>query len=68
MKLYNSLTRKKEDFKDSNLEYKEKEEYKYKIHCKKCGKLFYRKRLQKNFVKKFRCSKCLGRLKILESK
>ena len=59
---------KKEDFKDSNLEYKEKEEYKYKIQCEKCKKIFYRKRLQKNFVKKFRRSMCLGKLKILESK
>lgn len=59
---------KKEDFQDSKLEYKEKEEYKYKIQCKKCHKIFYRKRLQKNFIKKYRCSKCLGKLRILEIK
>ena len=59
---------KKEDFKDSNLEYIEKEEYRYKIQCKKCDKIFYRKRLQKNFIKKYRCSKCLGKLDILEIK
>lgn len=57
---------KKEDFQKSNLEYKEKEEYKYKIKCEKCDKIFYRKRLQKNFTRKYRCSKCLGKLKILE--
>ena len=61
---------KKLDFEKSNLEYnKEKEEeYKYKIQCEKCGIIFYRKRLQENFVKKYRCSKCLGKLKILEVK
>ena len=70
-KLWYSISRtgnKKEDFKDSNLQYKEKEEYKYKIHCKKCDKIFYRKRLQKNFIRKYRCSNCLGKLKILEIK
>ena len=59
---------KKEDFQDSNLEYKEKDEYKYKIHCEKCDKTFYRKRLQKNFIKKYRCRKCLGNLKIIKIK
>ena len=59
---------KKEDFQDSNIKYEERDEYKYKIQCEKCDKIFYRKRLQKNFIKKYRCSKCLGKLKILESK
>ena len=62
------LGSKKEDFQDSNLEYKEKEEYKYKIQCEKCGKIFYRKRLQKYFIKKYRCTNCLGKLKIIEIK
>lgn len=59
---------KKEDFQDNNIEYEERDEYKYKIQCEKCDKIFHRKRLQKNFIKKFRCSKCLGKLKILEIK
>ena len=50
---------KKEDYNKSNIEYNEKEEYKYKIKCKKCGQMYYRKRLNKNFVKKYRCSKCM---------
>lgn len=56
------------DFEKSNIQYnKDKDEkYKYKIKCEKCGIIFYRKRLQKNFIKKFRCSKCLGKLKVLE--
>lgn len=57
---------KKEDFQYSNLDYKEKEEYKYKIQCERCDKVFYRKRLQKYFTRKYRCSKCLGKLKIVE--
>ena len=58
---------KKEDFEKSNLKFEEKEAYKYKIQCEKCGQTFYRKRLVKNFIKKYRCSKCLGKLKIIEN-
>lgn len=57
---------KKEDYIKSNLEYIEKEEYKYKIKCEKCEKIFYRKRLPKNFTRKYRCSNCLGKLKVTE--
>ncbi len=49
---------KKEDYDNSNLEYEEIENYKYKIICKDCGQFFFRKRLNKNFVKKYRCGKC----------
>ena len=68
-KLGYNITRvgnKREDFEKSNLEYIEKEEYKYKIQCEKCSKIFYRKRLQKNFTRKYRCSSCLGKLKVIE--
>ena len=68
-KLGYNITRvgnKKQDFEKSNLEYIEKEEYKYKIECEKCGKIFYRKRLAKNFIKIYRCSNCLGKLKVEE--
>lgn len=54
---------KKQDFEKSNLEYTEKEEYKYKIKCKNCNKIFYRKRLKKDFIKRYRCT-CLGKLEI----
>ncbi len=66
-KLGYNITRvgdKKEDFKKSNIEYNEEEEYKYKIICIKCGKVFFRKRLAKNFTRKYRCSKCLGKLEV----
>lgn len=68
-KLGYNITRvgnKKEDFEKSNLVYNEKEQYKYKIECKKCGKIFYRKRLQRNFIKKYRCSSCFGKFKVKE--
>lgn len=55
---------KAEDYKKSNINYSEDIEYRYKIKCTNCGKVFYRKRLCKNFVKKYRCSKCFGRLEI----
>ena len=49
---------KKEDYDNSNLEYEEIENYKYKIICKDCGQFFFRKRLCKNFVRKYRCGNC----------
>lgn len=57
---------KKEDYKTSNIEYKENEKFKYKIQCKNCGQTFYRQRYNKNFIKKYRCGKCLGKLIISE--
>ena len=57
---------KKEDFQKSNIKYKENDDYKYKIICKECGQVYYRKRLNKNFTKKYRCGKCKGKLEILE--
>ena len=56
---------KKEDFKKSNVEYIENNEYKYKIQCKECGQIYYRKRLEKNFTKKYRCGKCRGKLELI---
>lgn len=57
---------KKQDYEKSNIEYNEEENYKYKIECKQCGQVFYRKRLGKNFTLKYRCGKCKGKLKITE--
>ena len=48
------------------IEYKEKENYKYKIECKTCGQTFFRKRLSKNFTRKYRCGKCNGKFTIIE--
>lgn len=55
---------KKEDLKKSNISYDEEEKYKYKIECERCGKIFYRKRLKKNFIKRYRC-KCMGKLNVI---
>ena len=61
------LGNKEEDFKKSNIEFvPEKKEYIYKIVCSICGQTFYRQRLQKNFIKKFRCGKCNGKLHLEE--
>lgn len=71
MKLGYNISRvgnKQKDFEESNLEYEDKIEYKYIIQCEECNKIFYRKRLQKSFIKKYRCNKCLGKLKIIEAK
>ena len=54
------LGNKEKDFQNSNIQYT-KEEYKYTIKCKKCGKQFHRNRLQKNFFVKYRCM-CGGKL------
>lgn len=52
---------KKEDYIKSNLDYKEKEEYNYHIKCTNCGQSFFRKRLNRNFTRKYRCAKCKGK-------
>ena len=57
---------KKQDYEKSNIEYKEEEIYKYKIECKQCGQVFFRKRLSKNFILKYRCGKCRSKFIITE--
>lgn len=60
------LGNKKNDFKKSNLEYNNENinKYKYKVVCTECQFVYYRMRLAKNFVKKYRCGKCRGILKL----
>ena len=61
------LGNKEADFRNSNIEYKIKtKDYKYKIICTVCNQLYYRKRISKDFLLKYRCGKCKGKLKILE--
>ena len=52
---------KKEDYKNSNIEYREEKRFNYKIVCEKCNQTFYRQRLNKYFQLKFRCGKCGGK-------
>lgn len=57
---------KKADYKFSNLEFDEDEkDYNYKIICQDCGYIFFRKRLKNDLIKKYRCGKCNGKLKIV---
>ena len=58
------LGNKKEDYIKSKIEYNENEEYNYHIMCTNCGQEFFRKRLNKNFIRKYRCGKCGGKFKI----
>ena len=59
------LGNKQADYKKSNLELREeKSYYNYKILCKNCGQTYYRKRLRKNFINKYKCGKCGGKLKL----
>ena len=55
---------KKKDFEKSNVEFNEKDNYKYKIICKGCKQKFFRKRLDRNFTRKYRCAKCGGRFEV----
>lgn len=56
---------KKEDYEKSKIEFIGNEEnWKYKIVCNECNQTFYRKRLNKNFLKKYRCGICKGKFKI----
>lgn len=52
------LGNKQEDYKKSNKQFEEENMYKYKIQCCKCGQTFFRKRYNKDFVRKYRCGKC----------
>lgn len=56
---------KEKDYKESNMEYNEKQSYNYKIECKKCGQTFLRQRCNKNLTKKYRCGKCGGKLEVI---
>jgi predicted SprT family Zn-dependent metalloprotease len=53
----------KEDYEESNIPYQEKQ-YKYKIVCEKCGQEIYRNRLSSKLLKRYRCGKCGGKLKL----
>lgn len=55
---------KKEDYIKSNVEYTEKEQFNYHIKCTNCGQSFFRKRLSRNFSRKYRCGKCKGKFEI----
>lgn len=57
---------KKADYQASKLNYEEDINYKYKIVCQDCGQIIYRKRFNPNLVKKYRCGKCNGKLKLVE--
>ena len=55
---------KREDYEKSNKNYEETQVFHYKIQCEKCEQVFFRKRLARNFVKKYRCRKCMGKFKV----
>lgn len=66
-KLGYSITRvgnREEDYKKSNIEYKDDKKYNYKIYCTNCNQNFYRQRIAKNFIRKYRCGKCGGKFKV----
>lgn len=62
------LGNKKDDYLKSNVEYNETEEYKYHIKCTNCGQEFFRKRLSKNFTRRYMCGKCSGKFEVIELK
>lgn len=60
-----TLGNKEADYKKSNLDFEaDHRNYNYKIICKECGNIFYRKRLKKDLIKKYRCSICGGKLEL----
>lgn len=58
----------KSDYEKSHMEYVENNDYKYKIICQNCGQIIYRKRFNSNLIKRYRCGKCKGKLKLLEER
>ena len=61
------LGNKEKDYEKSNIVFDKSDEveYKYKIRCKKCGIVFYRQRLKKNFIRDYRCGACKGKLELI---
>ena len=60
------LGNKEEDYKNSNIEYTENSNlYRYAIICQNCGNVYYRQRLKKDFLRKYRCGICEGKLKLI---
>lgn len=57
---------KKDDYEKSNIEFKEEQNYKYRIICKDCEQEFYRQRLNRNFTRKYRCGKCGGKFEVIK--
>lgn len=49
------------DLLKSNINIYENESFKYKVTCMKCGQIFYRKRLNRNFLSRYRCGICKGK-------
>lgn len=64
--IYQEFGNKEQDYKKSNVEYKEEKRYNYKVVCKKCGYEFYRQRLNKYFTRKYRCGKCMGHFTVID--
>ncbi|MBP3255705.1 MAG: SprT-like domain-containing protein [Clostridia bacterium] len=56
---------KNEDLKKSDLQ-EEYDKFNYKVECSKCGYIFYRKRMNKNFTRKYRCGKCKGKFNVIK--
>ncbi len=54
---------KEKDLRNNNIEI-DKEKYNYKVECVSCGYVFYRKRMLKNFCRKYRCGYCKGKFDI----
>jgi len=59
---------KKADYLKSNVEFNENNDYNYHIKCTNCGQSFFRKRLNRNFIRKYRCGKCKGKFEVIELK
>ncbi len=57
---------KKQDYIASGMYFENEDIYKYKIVCNSCNMVTFRKRFNKNKIKKYRCSKCRGKLSIIE--
>ena len=58
------LEKGRKDYEKSNIEYNEVERYKYKVICKGCKQEFYRKRISRDFMRRYRCAKCGGELEV----
>lgn len=59
---------KKEDYLNSNLEYSDEEntiKYNYLVKCTNCSQEFKRQRINKDFVKKYKCGICNNKFEVI---
>ena len=57
---------KKQDYEKSHIDYEDTIKFNYKVVCNQCNQTFYRQRIKRGFLRKYRCGKCGGKFIIFK--